>query len=168
MLSLSPKNNRRHDRGSLFLEAIFALGLLLLITASLGTVYPQLIQSLAKAERYSKLVQIAEYTGSYLFRWADFSPASKALLLKNYRDGSELELSEETRVNRLLWADPLVSGSEAIPDEYKASIQFWETTHSDRAVVNVRIWYDKNLDNAIDPSEISLSFSTVVTEKLAL
>ena len=143
-----------------------ALGLLVMLTASIASSFPGMLDKLAKINRYSQLVHESEYVGSYLFRWADFSPAAKALSLKNYSEGSELELSQETRINRLLWAEPLVTGLGAISDEYKASIQFWETTHGNRAVVRVKVWYDANLNNEIDVTEPVVSFSTIVSEKL--
>ena len=76
---------------------------------------------------YTKLESISDYVGSYLFRWANFDASSKPVPLSFYRDNDELELSGEKRVNRLIWAEELISDKGYISDYYKASITFKDT-----------------------------------------
>lgn len=127
--------------------------------------YPKLMKDVKAHNDRAKLLNVAQYVGEYIERWGDFLPESKPLPLESYTEGQELELSEEHRVNRFLWAEPLVTGQGSLSDEYKASIRFWETSRVGSAVVQVKVWYDANLNDAVDANENTITFTTVLLEK---
>ncbi len=160
------KENKNNEAGSLYIEAIMAIGLIAIVANYLMPLYPGMIRSATRISTQSNLLSYGDYVGGYLFRWANFSPNSKPLPLSSYTDDMELELSEETRINRLLWADPLTSGDGSISDKYRVSIRFFETNHVKRAVVRVVLWYDENENESLDIGEQTVRFTTIVSEKL--
>ena len=157
--------SKKTNRGSYYLETIIALGIVSLIATSLLPLLPQLVAATIKTSLRTKLVMIAEYSGEYLMRWANFNPQNKHKQINVFADGEELDLSGELRINHLPWADAL-SGLETLSDHYKASITFWETAIRDNsAVVRILVWYDENLDDICNTAETSYSFSTIISEK---
>jgi hypothetical protein len=155
-----------NEAGSLYMEVMMSVGLMAIVATYLMPLYPGMVRSASQTAVRSHLLSYADYVGSYIFRWANFSTLSKPLPLAAYTDDMELELSGETRINRLLWAEPLVSGDSAISDQYRASIRLWETNAVKRAVIRVVVWYDTNKNEALDLDEESVTFSTIVAEKL--
>jgi hypothetical protein len=136
----------------------------------LGTTIAPLFPKAASATSYlnqrAQLVLIADYIGNYMSNWSEFSPTAKMVPFEFYADNSEFELSGDRRVNQLQFIDPLLAGGQkVISNYYKTSIKFWETNVLNRAVINVKVWYDSNLNDVIDPGENMVSFSTILIEK---
>lgn len=159
-------NNLKNQKGSYLIEAMFAISMVGILGISFLPLFPMLLKNIRSTQIYTRLYSIGDYVGDYVHQWADFSPISKAVPLTSYSDGEELELSGETRVNRLLWAQFPTTKTTYLTDHYKTSITFWETTtRQNSAVVTVIVWYDENLNNSADETEPSFEFSTIVTEK---
>lgn len=159
-------NNLKNQKGSYLIEAMFAISMVGILGISCLPLFPMLLKNIRSTQIYTRLYSIGDYVGDYVHQWADFSPISKAVPLTSYSDGEELELSGETRVNRLLWAQFPTTKTTYLTDHYKTSITFWETTtRQNSAVVTVIVWYDENLNNSADETEPSFEFSTIVTEK---
>ena len=156
----------KNKKGFSYIETLMALGFVAIIGTSLIPLYLQMLSSTTDLKNFTKLTELTNYVGNYLFRWASFDPLSKPIPLEAYIDGQELEISGEKRINKLRWAEPLTSLTN-IPDQFKASITFWETTpRNGSAVVKVILWYDQNLNNLLETNEQSFNFSTIVTEKM--
>lgn len=158
------------ERGSFYLETVVALFVLSVMGASLLPGLPKLLLQSREAKVRSNLVFLANYVGNYVVRWSSFSPEDKPIAFDAYTDEVELEsfLEADTdyRVNRLFWADPLITDNPEIDNAYKVSIRFFETQDRvDSAVIQVRLWHDENQNNQIDQDEKQLSFSTMLTEK---
>lgn len=162
-------NDLKNQRGSYLIEAMFAISMVGILGISFLPLFPVLLKNIRQTQVYTRLYSIGDYVGDYVHQWADFSPISKALPLTSYGDGSQLELSGETRVNRLLWAQFPTTKTTYLTDHYKTTITFWETTtRENSAVVTVVVWYDDNLNNSLDADELSFDFSTIITEKRSI
>jgi type II secretory pathway pseudopilin PulG len=156
------------QRGSYYLEALIALGILAIISTYLLPLLPRLAKDSRQILIYSKINIASEYIGNYIHRWSKFE--EKPFGLEFYENGDEFEQTEEKRVNRLSWAEN-ISKSGAFSDEYKTSITLWELDSrldefSDpiSAVVKIHVWYDENLNSLSDLDEYSFTFFTSITE----
>jgi hypothetical protein len=156
----------KKNTGSYLVEAMIAISMVGLLSISFLPLFPKLLLTIDKVQTYTRLYSIGEYVGDYVHRWADFSPLSKAIPLSSYKDGDDLELSGETRVNRLLWAQFPETKTDYLTDHYKTTITFWETSpRVFSTVAAIKVWYDSDLDNILDDDELFLDFSTIITEK---
>ncbi len=158
------------ERGSFYLETMVALFVLAVMGASLLPALPKLLFQSREAKVRANLVFLANYVGNYVVRWSAFAPEDKPIALESYTEGVELEsfmdAHTDYRVNRLFWADPLITENPEIDNAYKVSIRFFETqSRYDSAVIQIRLWHDENQNNEIDQGEKQLSFSTMLTEK---
>lgn len=157
------------QKGSSFAEALVATFFMAIIGSELMTIYPQVLKTTNQLNHKFRLLAMAEYSGEYATRWANFTPETKKFRrFQDYTDGDQLELTGDFRINRFQFNDPLniaeLTDDVPLGDEYKASIRFFEHL-GDRAVLQFRVWYDENLNNLIDTTEYQFVFSTVVTEK---
>ena len=156
------------NRGSYFVEIMVALLMVGLIATSFLPLLSKLLNRTQVLKQYSHLESIAEYCGSYIFRWANFSNTAKVVPFNYYEDNAELEVSGEKRVNKLLWATPPHLSDTYLTDHYKVSITFKDTTNrSNSAGIVVVVWYDENLNTILDNNEMKISFSTIITHKKA-
>ncbi|MFT5170283.1 MAG: type II secretory pathway pseudopilin PulG [Candidatus Marinamargulisbacteria bacterium] len=154
-----------NESGSYYIEILIAITLLSFLGSAILPIYTRFPRDIKTLVVRTRLSGMAEYVSEYLFRWANFDPASKPVPFEFYQDDFELELSGEKRINRLLWAQSLLTETSYITDEYKASITFHETARLNSAVVKVVVWFDDNLDNVVGIGEPRQSFSVVLTEK---
>ena len=155
-----------NQKGSYYIEVLIALTLLSILGSSILPIYSRFPSDVRKLSTRYKLHVMSVYVSNYIFRWAGFTPESKPVPFEFYQDGFELELSGEKRINRLLWAAPLLTETDFISDAYKTSIQFFETDRNNSAVVKVVVWEDRNLDNIINENEEQFNYSMIVTEKM--
>ena len=156
----------RAQKGSFYVEIMISLVLIGIIGTFFLPLFPSLIQRSAQLNRYSRLESIAEYCGSYVFRWVNFSRAAKVVPFNYYQENDELELSGETRVNKLLWASPPSLKDTYLTDHYKVSITFHDTINrSTSAGIKINVWYDKNLNSLHDETEENIMFYTIISEK---
>ena len=109
---------------------------------------------------YDQISTAAEYVGSYIFSWADNK--NKPYSIESYSEGAYLNDMYDTRINQLQFTE----SPSNISDKLCTTIQLWDTTaRNDAAQVLAEVWYDQDLDRIKDSSEVSLSFSTIITEK---
>jgi hypothetical protein len=154
-----------NQRGGLLLENLLAVSLVALVSVSFMPLIPRLATTAEDSIIKSKLASIGEYVGNYLFRWVAFDPSKKPVFFSEYGEGSSFDVTGEKRVNNLIWAQDLDSGSDYMTDHYKTDITFWETTRRDkRAVVKVLVWYDRDLNGTLDSGEPSFSYSSMLAE----
>ena len=153
------------SKGSLYLETIISLSILSIVVGALLPLHIKTLKVTRELEETTKLAYLANYVGNYIFRWVSFDPKSKPLQLDEYQEFQNLELSDERRINQLLWTDPITSELNNITDHYKTLITFHNTVRENSAIIKVKVWYDTNLNNDIDTDEIMYTFSTIVTEK---
>ena len=142
----------------------------LVLVGIIGTfflpLFPSLLQRTTELNQYSKLESIAEYCGSYVFRWVNFSRAAKVVPFSYYKENDELELSGENRVNKLIWATPPSLQDTYLSDHYKVSITFKDTIkRTTSAGIRINVWYDKNLNSLQDETEPNILFYTIIAEK---
>ena len=153
-------------KGSFYIEIMISLVLIGIIATFFLPLFPVLIQRTMYLNRYARLESIAEYSGSYLFRWVNFSRAAKVVPFHYYQEGYQLELSGETRVNKLIWASPPELKDTYLTDHYKVSITFHDTSQrTTSAGIKVHVWYDENLNSIVDAREQSVVFFTIIAEK---
>ena len=150
-----------------YIEVLCALMILSIIGTFLMQLFPQALLTNHRLIQRETLIRISSYVNDYLHNWTEFSPTSKVVPFDYYTDGLELELSGDKRVNQLQFMEPLLTtdNENVISDYYKVSMKFYETASFNRAVVNVRIWYDSNANDTYDSDENSLSYSTILVEK---
>lgn len=154
------------DHGGSFIEIIVSIALVGIIGTSLAPLFANMISNSEKIKQQSRLVEMGDYVGQYVLRWAQFSPDSKLFGIDFFDDGTELEsLSAEHRINHLTYLNTLPVMADSISDEYKTRIVFWETDRVNRAVAQITVWYDTNLNNELDDSEPHYELSTIVTER---
>ena len=151
--------------GNTILEALISLSILTVVIVSLFPVFIKMINFSPKLNQNLTLIKLLDYTGHYLVRWSDLDLSRKPLFINDYQEGDELEISKETRIKNLIWAQPFIDQNNDITEHYKVSIRLYERHRNNSAVFQVKVWYDDNLDNTIDPSESMFTFSTVLTEK---
>lgn len=156
----------KNEAGTFYMEAMMSVIILGVMAVSMLPLFVQMYEKSSTLKGYADIIQIADYVGNYVFRWANFGAFSKQRSIEAYPEGSELELTNELRVNRLFWTQPLFLERKDITDHYKVSIRFFDTeTRFENAVLHVKVWYDTNLDNNWDANEKGISFSTIVAEK---
>jgi type II secretory pathway pseudopilin PulG len=156
----------RTQKGSFYIEIMISLVLVGIIGTFFLPLFPSLIQRSAQLNKQARLESIAEYCGSYVFRWANFSRAAKVVPFSYYQENDELELSGETRVNKLLWASPPSLQDTYLTDHYKASITFHDTLNrTTSAGIRIHVWYDENLNSLHDETEANILFYTIIAEK---
>ena len=154
-------------QGSFYVEVMVALSMVGIIATSFMPLLPQLLQQTQQMTRYSRLESISEYCGSYLFRWVDLSRSSKLVPFAFFRDDDELEITGEHRVNHLLWAVPPQLTTTYLTDHYKVSLVFKDTiARTNSAGIILTTWYDNDLNDVLDEGELSMSFSTIISEKM--
>ncbi len=157
---------RQGERGNSYIEVIISIALVGIIGTSLAPLFANMVSTSEKMKRETRLVEMGGYVGQYVLRWAQFSPNSKIFGIDFFEDGTELELlSGERRINRLTFGNALPSSDDPITDHYKTKILFWETDRVDRAVAQITVWYDANLNNELDLTESHYELSTIVTER---
>ena len=148
-----------NQRGSFYVEIMVSLIIVGVIGTSFMPVLPTLLKKTQTVIRLSRLHEISQYVGNYIFQWASFEPESRLIPFYFYNNGSELEISGEKRVNKLLWAQPPNLEDVFLTDFYKVSIIFQNmSTEKNRATLNVVVWYDEDLDNSLNNAELSISF----------
>ena len=109
---------------------------------------------------YEQIITAADYVGSYIFRWADSK--DKSTSIESYSEGDEIETVSDARVNQLSFDDT----PSYISDKLCVSMTLWDTAaRSDAARVLAKVWYDEDNDQQLDSGEVTLSFSTIITEK---
>lgn len=158
----------KSNRGSLYIEVLIAITILGVLGTSLLSFFPRLLIDTNKVKRYAELGTLAKYVGNYIIRWSNFSQSSKlnyGQVIDEYSEGDQFDLTGETRINRLYFADTLVDTEVTISDLYRVSMTFWETSRVESAVVQVVVWYDTDENNVVDPGEPNVPFSVVVSEK---
>lgn len=150
-----------------YVEAVIAISILAIVGSTLLPMIPQAIQLTSQIRQREILGLITTYVSEYVTQWADFSPTAKMVPFDFYSDGSELELSGDLRVNHLQFLEPMLTSAnlDTISDYYKASIKFYETASVNRAVLKVRVWYDENLNDVVDPKENVVDYTTILIEK---
>ena len=154
------------NRGSFYVETMLALLLLGLLATSLLPALRMFSTKNLHQRRYERLTSIARFCSDYAFRWASLSPSITGRSIESYTDLESLEPTNETRVNRLSWAQPPALSSAYLSDHYNVSITFHETNERiNSAGLLIHVWYDTNLNQTHDSGELSLSFATVITAK---
>ena len=152
--------------GTFYMETMMSVVILGIMSVSLLPLFVQMYERSEELNDYADIIQISDYVGNYIFRWANFGAYSKQRSIDSYPEGDELELTKELRLNRLFWTQPLFLERKDITDHYKVSIRFFDTeSRFENAVLHVRVWYDDNLDDNWDAAEKGISFSTIVAEK---
>ena len=154
--------------GSFYIEVMITLLMLGILATSFLPILPSLIEKTILLKRYQYLNSIGDYCGSYVFRWVNFSKESKRLPFSFFKTDSPLEFTGETRVNKLLWANPPNLDNSFLTDHFKVTIIFKDReSRLDSAGLVITVWYDENLDNVADNSEEKISFATIISEKQA-
>ena len=155
----------KQTKGTLYLESLIAITLLSMILMSVFPLFIKSLETTKNLEKKTNLSALTKYIGNYIFRWAQFNPTTKPKALKDYKTGESLEPSGETRINKLLWADPITSTLANITDEYKTNMTIYNKDRVGSALIKVEVWYDENDDNIINSNEHVFRFATIVTEK---
>lgn len=159
-------NTPLKTKGFTYIETLIALTILAIIGTYLFPLFPKAIMVNQHLKKKEQLVSLAYYIKDYVNNWTEFLPSTKIVPFDFYMEGNELELSGDYRINHLQFIEPLMNNANfVISDYYKASIQFFETTSANRAIVKVNVWYDTNKDDIADSTEQQVSFATILIEK---
>lgn len=151
---------KKYQKGHFYMESIIAVCIIAIIGIPLIKNIKLCIETSRELILYDQISTAAEYVGSYIFSWADNK--NKPYSIESYSEGAYLNDMYDTRINQLQFTE----SPSNISDKLCTTIQLWDTTaRNDAAQVLAEVWYDQDLDRIKDSSEVSLSFSTIITEK---
>ena len=151
---------KKYQKGHFYMESMIAVCIVALIGIPLIKNIKHCILTSQELIYYDQISSAAEYVGSYIFSWADNK--DKPYSIESYSEGAYLNDMYDTRINQLQFAE----SPSHISDKLCVTIQLWDTTtRNDAAQVLAEVWYDKDLDRVKDSTEVSLSFSTIISEK---